>query len=118
VGTLNVVSSSGGKPRELVRAEKGESLPGYPVLAWTPDGSQVLFTKSGTGPKDQKYEVWRVPAEGGVPQKTDLAVAGAGLRDMRVHPDGQRIAYTAGEPMKSEVWVMENFLPPAAGSPK
>ncbi len=111
VGTLNVVSSNGGKPRELVRAEKGESLPGYPALAWTPDGSQVLFTKSSTSPQDQKYEVWRVPAEGGEPRKTNLAIAGAGLRDMRVHPDGRRISYTAGEPMKSEVWVMENFLP-------
>jgi Tol biopolymer transport system component len=111
VGTLNVVSSGGGKIRELVRAEKGESLPGYPALAWTPDGSQVLFTKGGTSSQGQKYELWSIPAEGGEPQKTDLAIAGAGLRDLRVHPDGQRIAYTAGEPMKSEVWVMENFLP-------
>jgi hypothetical protein len=30
---------------------------------------------------------------------------------MRVHPDGRRIAFTADEPTRSEVWVMENFLP-------
>jgi Tol biopolymer transport system component len=111
VGTLNVISTSGGRIRELVRAEKGESLPGYPTLAWTPDGSQVLFTRNSRSSQEPKYEVWRVPAEGGEPQKTDLVIAGAGLRDLRIHPDGQRIAYTAGEPMKSEVWVMENFLP-------
>jgi Tol biopolymer transport system component len=35
---------------------------------------------------------------------------------MRVHPDGRRIAFTADEPTQSEVWVMENFLPPAEGS--
>ena len=30
---------------------------------------------------------------------------------LSVHPDGRRIAFTAGTPVRSEVWVMENFLP-------
>jgi Tol biopolymer transport system component len=31
---------------------------------------------------------------------------------VRVYPDGRRIAFTASQrPGKSEVWVMENFLP-------
>jgi hypothetical protein len=34
------------------------------------------------------------------------------LRDLCVHPDGRRVAFTAGEP-EIEIWVMENFLPPA-----
>ena len=33
-----------------------------------------------------------------------------GLRELRVHPDGSQIAFTAGWP-SLEVWVMENFLP-------
>ncbi|HXH48892.1 MAG TPA: hypothetical protein VNM47_06065 [Terriglobia bacterium] len=116
LGALKVVSSSGGVPRELVRAEEGKNIPGYPALAWTPDGSRVLFTKNGTTSQDQKCELWIVPAEGGPPKKTDLVLDRGSLRDLRAHPDGQRIAYTAGESMKSEIWVMENFLPNAVAS--
>ena len=31
-----------------------------------------------------------------------------------VHPDGRRIAFSAGSPFAAEVWVMENFLPKAS----
>jgi Tol biopolymer transport system component len=110
---LKVISSTGGVPRELVRVEKAENIGGP---TWTRDGLQVLFAKGATSPQVQKYELWRIPAEGGTPQKVGLAMGS--LRDMRVHPDGRRIAFTADEPTRSEVWVMENFLPPAAGSPK
>jgi Tol biopolymer transport system component len=70
---------------------------------------QVLFAKGGTSLQDHKYDLWRVPAEGGTPQKVGLAIGPPWI--VRVHPDGQRIAFIAGEPMRSEVWVMENFLP-------
>jgi hypothetical protein len=38
------------------------------------------------------------------------------MRDLCLHPDGRHIAFTAGQDT-SEVWAMENFLPPpkAAG---
>jgi hypothetical protein len=32
------------------------------------------------------------------------------IRHVRVHPDGRRIAFTAGG-VKLEIWVLENFLP-------
>jgi hypothetical protein len=35
-----------------------------------------------------------------------------GLRCLRVHPDGQRIAFGAGQ-IQHEAWVLEHFLPPA-----
>ena len=35
-----------------------------------------------------------------------------GLRNLRFHPDGKQIAFTAGS-YSAEVWVMENFLPKA-----
>jgi Tol biopolymer transport system component len=106
---LKIVPSAGGALRELVRLEKGENIPGFGPLAWSPDGSQVLFTKGGTSPQGMRFELWRVPAEGGEPQRTDLVMDG--LRDVRVHPDGRRITFSAGRPESAEVWVMENFLP-------
>ena len=44
----------------------------------------------------------------------DLAVPGMDgfpvTRDLRLHPDGQRIVFTTAGAHR-EVWVMENFLP-------
>ena len=34
------------------------------------------------------------------------------MRELCVHPDTRRIAFTSGGD-RSEVWVMENFLPVA-----
>ncbi len=108
-GVLKVVPSGGGLPREILRVEKGEGVAGFTVLSWTRDGLQVLCAKGGTSRQDRKYELWRVPVEGGKTERVDLEMKE--LRDMRVHPDGQRIAFSAGQPAYAEVWVMENFLP-------
>ena len=111
---LEVIPSGGGVPRELVKVEEGEKYPDYTGLAWSPDGLQVFFAKGGTTHQDLKFELWRVPVKGGRAERVDLAMTG--LSDVRVHPDGQRIAFAAGERGRSEVWVMENFL--AQGNPK
>ena len=116
VVAMEIVPTSGGSSRELIRVEKGENIPGFTPLEWTPDGRQVLFTKGGSDPQDLKFELWRVAAEGGKAQKVELAMDG--LRDVRIHPDGHRIAFSAGQPTNAEVWVMENFLPALEGSSK
>jgi hypothetical protein len=61
----------------------------------------------------QPASLWRVPAKGGQPERLDLTMKGW-LTNLRVHPDGRRIAFDAGEEGKEEVWVMENFLPAKA----
>ncbi len=98
-----IIPAAGGQPRELLRGPK-RSLTRN-LLAWTPDGEAILFGKVGP---QQETEVWRIPVEGGEPQPLGLAMVG--LRDLRVHPDGQRIAFTAGQG-KAELWALENFLP-------
>ena len=77
-------------------------------LVWTPDGSQVLFTRHG---RDFGSQLWRVSAEGGKPGWVDLAPMEY-LHNVRVHPDGRRIAFKARNRLgKNAVWAMENFLP-------
>ncbi|MCK4337312.1 MAG: PD40 domain-containing protein, partial [Candidatus Aminicenantes bacterium] len=107
---LKVISTSGGEPHELYRFEQGKSW--IISLAWTPDGRYVLFSKQRPEP-DSKWELWRIHAEGGKPQKLGLAMLG--FDSLSVHPDGQRIAFSSsGFKMKPhEIWVMENFLPEA-----
>ncbi len=111
VTALKVIPLTGGASRELLRAEKGK-IPGFtPLGAWSPDGSQILFTKTGA---NGELGLWRVPAQGGEAQEIGLTMEW--LREVRVHPDGQRIAFAAGSPGAPEVWVMENIPRPTAVS--
>ncbi len=75
----------------------------------------MLFTlhrEPVAGPDSKAVnEFWQVSTEGSPPRKimdTDLNIPYS--QGFRVHPDGQRIAFsvTTGH---GEVWVMEDFLP-------
>jgi len=106
--SLQVVDVRRGTTRELLRVADPEGIRRF--LQWTPDGRFVVFVKTFGANTDRK-ELWRVPAEGGAARKIDLnGVVGDFVR---FHPDGRRVAFTAGERAASEVWVMENFLPTA-----
>ncbi len=53
--------------------------------------------------------MWRIPAEGGEPLRTELSV-GEFPTPFGLHPDGKRIAYIKSD-TQNEVWGLENFLP-------
>lgn len=99
-----IVPVAGGDARDVLR---GAQLPWPASLAWTPDSASVLFVKQ-PNPGDPKTELWVIAAQGGEPRKLDLAAPN--MRELVVHPDGRRIAFTSGSD-RTEVWVMENFLP-------
>jgi Tol biopolymer transport system component len=99
--SLNTVSTTGGKPNELLRKKLAEDL--RLRVAWTPDGQNILFFLGN--------ELWQIPAEGGEARKLwEWKERRLSLDDIRVHPDGQNVALEVTEP-RNEVWVMENFLP-------
>ena len=101
---IRILPTAGGQTRDLL----GGLLETFSYHAWTPDGRTILFIKrTATGTKDEKRELWQVASTGGEPRKINV---GMELRDVRLHPDGRRIAFTSGKNSK-EVWVMENFLP-------
>jgi Tol biopolymer transport system component len=100
--TLNLATVAGGERRELLRLE---STKDSRRLWWTPDSRYVLCRYNDQG--------WRVPAAGGEARKLDIPVKG--LRELRVHPDGKRVAMWVQEP-GSEIWVLENYLPRMAGA--
>ena len=111
---LHVMSAAGGPPRELVRVE-----PPYEMYSptWTPDGRYVLFTQMPSRHADpnprgaRRTELWRADVATGVTESMGIAMDG--LVQVRVRPDGRRMAFTASSGMV-ELWVMENFLPSAA----
>jgi Tol biopolymer transport system component len=108
-GMLKVLSVAGGQPRELAKLE------GKAHIAWTPDGRHLIYGARGIITKGPA-RLWRIPAGGGEPQKLDVEMPY--LDHVRFHPDGRRITFTARAKgkIKSEVWVMENFLPTAVAA--
>jgi Tol biopolymer transport system component len=108
-GILAIVPVGGGQQRELLRVTAPNAFPPWGGLAWTPDGKHILFTQTTGDPARQPYELWRIAVDGGAPQRTGIVMQG--LRHLRVHPDGERIVFGAGQ-VQHEIWVVENFLAP------
>ena len=103
-----VMPASGGAPREVLKLEQETVGSVTYSFSWTRDGSHLLFSKRVAAPTIPS-ELWRVPAEGGEPQRIGLATWGRG--GVRAHPDGRRIAFTNQTDRKNELWMIENFLP-------
>jgi len=79
---INIIETTGGKPRELCR---------------------ILFFIKGA----DLNQLWWLSLEDNEPQRIDLSMRS--MRQLRFHPDGKRIAFYAGY-VEAEVWVMENLL--------
>jgi Tol biopolymer transport system component len=98
---VKTVSLNGGESRELFRG----LTQNFYWLRWTRDGRYIIAQARGTA----SSEIWRVPTQGGTPLKLDLSVPK--MESFALHPDNSRFALTVNEGSKSELWVMENFLP-------
>lgn len=112
---LLIMPTAGGEARELVRVDGEKEAPFWGSASWMPDGHYVAFLKGIKGEaqipfKDQLWQLWRVATEGGEPQRLDLNVAGHLTGELRLHPDGHRVAIDDVK-VNLELWVMENFLP-------
>ena len=112
LGVLMVLPVEGGEPREVIKITgAGESCW---AMAWAPDSREVIYGKNLHAPGSQGIaqgsELWKVSVEGGEPQK--LWKMADQIWGVRVHPDGQRLAFTL-QTWWAEIWVMENFLPKA-----
>jgi Tol biopolymer transport system component len=106
VACLRTIPSEGGEKRTLMRLDKGEGING---IVWSPDGRYIYYSKWEEGSsKSEACSLWRIPAEGGKPEKYDLTVDGLGRLSFR--PDGRKLAFNSWR-IESEAWVMENFLP-------
>jgi Tol biopolymer transport system component len=101
-GAVKTVSLNGGEPRELFRG-----LARSYGLRWTRDGRYIIARALRTA----SSEIWRVPAQGGTPLKLDLAVPQ--MQFFALHPDNRRFAFSVDEGSKTELWLLENFLPAA-----
>ncbi len=114
------LNGRGKKPNSLavLRVDTGEirevtTIPPpnwFQNIAWTPDGRHLLFTKhfAAGGSESEKVELCRVAVDSG--EEQDLGLSLQGIRDLSIHPDGRRIAFTVMRDV-TEIWIMENLLP-------
>jgi Tol biopolymer transport system component len=109
---LRLISIADGASRELSRVS---DKAGTGWMSFTPDGRFVLFNRYGT---DDKRGLWSVSTGGGEPRKLKLSGLDAktGVQQFVIHPDGKQMAITSPGNRRSEIWMMENFLPPENSS--
>jgi Tol biopolymer transport system component len=106
---LRIMPAAGGEYRELYRFNTDNTQIYSQKLIWTPDGKFILFENFQSAEK--KFSLWRIPIEGGEPQK--LGLESDSYIVASIHPDGRHIVFSspASTGENSGNWVMENFLP-------
>jgi tricorn protease len=82
---IYVMPVTGGVPRRLTHHGAPDRL-----LDWYPDGKSLLFATTMTSYKDRFSQLYKVPAEGGLPEKLPMPYGEFGA----ISPDGTQIAYT------------------------
>ncbi len=112
---LKLLPVAGGEASELVRAKEPEGIVGD-SLSWSSDSRYIVFGRAkttsqemqGDFPSGPRTQLLAISSRGGEPHTLGLAMDSA--HNLSFDPTGHHIAFAAGR-AKSEIWVMENFLP-------
>jgi Tol biopolymer transport system component len=96
---LFTIPVEGGKEKELCTPQEAS---GFYTAMWSPDGKYVYFTERKDG-----TSLWRIPAEGGTPQKVWHSKDRAEI--FSIHPDGKQVALAIRE-RELEIRVIENLV--------
>src|SRR6266581_406065 len=82
---LYVVPATGGLPKRLTYHGAPDRM-----LEWYPDGKSILFATTRTSEKDRFNQLYKISANGGLPEKLPLPYGEFGA----ISPDGKTLAYT------------------------
>ncbi|MFL5628650.1 MAG: LpqB family beta-propeller domain-containing protein, partial [Ktedonobacteraceae bacterium] len=93
-GSIWVVETTGGEPRLLSQAKRGDSCP-----RWSPDSKQLAFVSKGEGETDEP-QLHLVSADGG--EARQVCTLPNGVSNLAWSPDGTRIAFLSLEGKEPE----------------
>jgi Tol biopolymer transport system component len=105
-GQIKVLTMASGQAKELVNVWPAWNRR---MMAWTPDGRNLIYVTEVGQERGQPTALWIVPAAGGTPKQLTQNLEGR-VFDVSLSPDGKQIGFSrwAG---RNEIWAMENFLP-------
>ncbi|HLH53871.1 MAG TPA: PDZ domain-containing protein [Verrucomicrobiae bacterium] len=83
---IYVVPAAGGLPRRLTYHGDPDRM-----LEWYPDGKSILFASSRYSEKDRFNQLYKISANGGLPEKLPVPYGEFGA----ISPDGDTLAYIA-----------------------
>ncbi len=106
---VKVMPVAGGDATQLMRMTTPESIVG---LGWMRDSDALVFGKLHGSERGESFDLWRIPIEGGQPERLGSTVDGLRLDGLCVNPDGRRVAFAAGPAGGARVQVrkLENLL--------
>ena len=81
---IYVVAATGGLPRRLTYHGAPDRM-----LGWYPDGKSILFATPRTSEKDRFNQLYKISANGGLPEKLPVPYGEFGA----ISPDGKTLAY-------------------------
>ncbi|HMP82329.1 MAG TPA: PDZ domain-containing protein [Verrucomicrobiota bacterium] len=82
---IYVMPATGGVPRRITHHGAADRM-----VDWYPDGKHILYATTMTSYKDRFNQLYKVPVEGGLPEKLPMPYGEFGA----FSPDGKTIAYT------------------------
>lgn len=79
-------------------------------MDWRPDSKGLVFIASRNSPSES-MEAWSILLDGAAPVKLDIEATKMAGNYVSVSPDGSALAFLAGDPLKFEMRLLENYLP-------
>lgn len=104
---LVVLPLAGGEPRVVLDGVNARAS-----ADWAPDGQSLVVADhaAADGDDDGVFSLVHVPLDGGTP--SPLGGEMKFMQRIQLSPDGRQVAFQAGR-QRTEIWVMEQFLPGA-----
>jgi tricorn protease len=81
---IYIMPADGGLPRRITHHGAPDRM-----LGWYPDGKSILYATSMTSPKNRFNQLYKVSAQGGLPDKLPVPYGEFGA----ISPDGKTLAY-------------------------
>lgn len=112
--SIVILTVAGGKETELFSLNQPELFEAYGSMSWIPDSQALVVVKvrQNTGDPhgmEGPKELWLVSVRDGEAGKLDVNIDAWNLDGIRLHPNGDRIAFSTGSHSR-EVWTFENLL--------